>query len=140
MYRDSNRKVFLIIAVFYIFLMIPVFMYALSLREEKAAVIEKDFTITAYCPGKCCNGHWAYMTSTGKSIGYYVGLGINIAATDPSVIPTGTDFVYRGKKYRAVDVGGAIKGRRIDLLFFTHAETEEFGIKRGQSVEIVSGQ
>jgi|GEM_PF-3415973 len=97
----------------------------------------RDFTMTAYCPGPCCNGPWAYKTATGKNMGYYIGKGIHIAATDPTVIPRGTRFVYQGKEYLAVDVGSAIKGRRIDLLFFSHAETERFGIKHHQDVKIL---
>ena len=69
------------------------------------------FTITAYCPGKCCNGEWAGLTASGKSIDYYASRHIRIAAVDPSVIPMGTRFVYRGIQYSAVDIGGKIKER-----------------------------
>ena len=95
------------------------------------------FTITAYCPGKCCNGEWAGLTASGKSIDYYVRRKIRIAAVDPSVIPMGTRFVYRGLEYCAVDIGGKIKGRRIDLLMPDHRATDRFGVKKDQAIVIL---
>ena len=105
-----------------------------------AAGAEMDgFTITAYCPGACCNGEWAGLTSSGKSIGYYRALDIRIAAVDPSVIPMGSRFIYRGLEYRAVDIGGKIVGKRIDLLMPDHRTADEFGVKREQSIVIRDG-
>ena len=120
-------------------LMFPTLIWTISgakprLSPEK---VLSDFTITAYCPEACCNDSWAYQTATGKSMGHYVGQGIHIAATDPTVIPHGTDFLYMGKKFRALDSGGAIKGRRIDILFFSHEETVQFGVKRGEDITIL---
>jgi 3D (Asp-Asp-Asp) domain-containing protein len=105
-----------------------------------AAAVEMDgFTITAYCPGKCCNGEWAGLTATGKSIDYYRALDIRIAAVDPSVIPMGSRFTYGGLEYRAVDIGGTIVGRRIDLLMPDHRTADEFGVKREQCIRILEG-
>ena len=96
------------------------------------------FTVTAYCPGSCCNGIWAGLTATGRPIDYYRSLKINIAAVDPAVIPMGTLFAYGGKEYLAVDIGGKIRGRKIDLLMPTHPETCIFGVKKDQSIRIIS--
>jgi 3D (Asp-Asp-Asp) domain-containing protein len=105
-----------------------------------AIAAEMDgFTITAYCPGTCCNGEWAGLTASGKSIGYYLALNIRIAAIDPSVIPMGSRFTYRGLEYRAVDIGGKIVGKRIDLLMPDHRTADEFGVKREQRIVILDG-
>ena len=105
-----------------------------------AVAAEMDgFTITAYCPGKCCNGEWAGLTASGKSIDYYVRRNIRIAAVDPSVIPMGSRFTYRGLEYRAVDIGGKIVGRRIDLLMPDHRTAEDFGVKKEQGIVIING-
>jgi 3D (Asp-Asp-Asp) domain-containing protein len=92
------------------------------------------FTVTAYCPGRCCNDIWAGKTATGRSIRHYTDRGISIAAVDPSVIPLGSEFTYAGTLYRAADVGGKIKGRRIDVLLPDHELTLEFGVKKEQKI------
>jgi 3D (Asp-Asp-Asp) domain-containing protein len=97
----------------------------------------EGFTITAYCPGKCCNGEWAGLTATGRSIDYYLARKVRIAAVDPAVIPMGTRFTYRGLEYCAVDIGGTIKGKRIDLLMPDHPAADRFGVKKGQSIVIL---
>ena len=96
------------------------------------------FTITAYCPGKCCNGTWAGLTASGKSIEYYRSRMINIAAVDPTVISMGSNFMYNGTVYHAVDVGGKIKGRRIDILVPDHVKANVFGVKKNQSIVIIN--
>jgi 3D (Asp-Asp-Asp) domain-containing protein len=95
------------------------------------------FTITAYCPGACCNGEWAGLTASGKSINYYVSRKIRIAAVDPLVIPMGARFTYRGREYCAVDIGGKIKGKRIDLLMPDHPSADRFGVKKDQAIVII---
>lgn len=95
------------------------------------------FTITAYCPGTCCNGEWAGLTASGKSIDYYRARNVRIAAVDPSVIPMGSRFTYRGREYHAVDIGGKIQGRRIDLLMPDHRTADDFGVKKDQAIVIL---
>lgn len=92
------------------------------------------FTVTAYCPGRCCNGVWAGLTSAGENIDYYLSRGINIAAVDPAVVPLGSYFIYNDTVYLAVDTGGLIRGKRIDILMRNHPATVAFGVKRGHSV------
>ncbi len=95
------------------------------------------FRITAYCPGSCCNGKWHGQTALGRSMSYYMGKKINIAAVDPGVIPLGSWIRYGGRLYLAADTGSAIKGRRIDLFMDDHKSTEKFGIKQNQTIEVL---
>lgn len=48
-------------------------------------------------------------------------------AVDPNVIPYGTNVIINGHTYLAEDTGGAIKGKKIDIFFETHAESLQYG-------------
>lgn len=51
-----------------------------------------------------------------------------LVAVDPKVIPLGTRLFIPGYGYAvADDIGGAIKGNKIDLAFDTHGEAIQFG-------------
>ena len=64
---------------------------------------------TGYDPNPASNGG-SNRTSTGIKVGY------GVAAVDPKFIPIGTKLYIEGYGYAvAADVGGAIKGNRIDL-------------------------
>lgn len=84
---------------------------------------------SGYCPCTTCCGHLSPgITKTGRSASK---AGI---ATQDSVIPTGSrvdipldSYYNRGRWILADDVGGAIKGRRIDIRFKTHQEAKKFG-------------
>jgi 3D (Asp-Asp-Asp) domain-containing protein len=106
-------------------------------REEKGVEMS-GFTVTAYCPGKCCNGIWAGLTASGKSIDYYTKKRLNIAAVDPGVIPLGTRFSYGGREYLAIDIGSKIRGRSIDLLVMNHEATFDIGVRKNQSIVILT--
>lgn len=88
------------------------------------------FKVTAYCPCSKCCGQWAdnpktKITSTGA--GAYEGVTI---AVDPKLIPYGTKLYTKEFGVRmATDCGGAIKGKRLDLYFSSHAKALEFGVK-----------
>ncbi|MDF2930137.1 MAG: hypothetical protein K0Q75_2375 [Anaerospora sp.] len=54
-----------------------------------------------------------------------------IVAVDPNTIPLGTRLYIPGYGYAvADDVGGAIKGNRIDLAFDSHGQAMDFGVQR----------
>lgn len=84
-----------------------------------------EFKLTAYCTcGKCC-GEWAdgiTYTGTEATPGRTI-------AVDPKVIQLGSTVVINGTEYIAEDIGGAIKGNRIDVLFPTHQEALQFGVQ-----------
>lgn len=83
------------------------------------------FKLTAYCTcAKCC-GQWAdgaTATGTRATPGRTI-------AVDPDVIPLGSKVYINGFEYTAEDTGGAIKGKRIDVLFPTHQEALNFGVQ-----------
>lgn len=97
-----------------------------------------EFTLTAYTAGP---------ESTGKSpgdpgygitaSGAEVQTGVTIAA-DPRVIPMGTKVFIEGVGTRVVqDIGGAIKGNRIDVYIPDLVKARQFGVKKGIDVFIV---
>ncbi|MGI6566079.1 MAG: DUF348 domain-containing protein [Firmicutes bacterium] len=83
----------------------------------------KEMVATAYYPGPESTGKWADgITATGVKAGY------GIAAVDPKVIPLGSRLYVPGYGHAlAADVGGAIKGNRIDLCFDTYNEAIQYG-------------
>ena len=140
--------IFEILCIAIIFTIVPIFYKNINadfstyknLSEMKkiTSTIMTGFTITAYCPGSCCNDKWAGMTASGKSMTYYIDKGINIIAVDPILFTLGTKIIYDNIEYKAVDTGKKIKGKRLDILLLTHKETETFGIKRNQTIELLN--
>jgi len=82
--------------------------------------------VTAYGPDESCYPFNDGITSTGLEVG------VGIIATDPSVIPHGTTIYIPELQsyYCAADVGGKIKGFKIDVFFPTEDEARQFGRKR----------
>ncbi|NCO34534.1 MAG: hypothetical protein AUJ92_21695 [Armatimonadetes bacterium CG2_30_59_28] len=78
---------------------------------------------TGYSAGpRSCGKHADGFTSIGLRAGY------GVAAVDPRVIPLGTRLFVEGYGFAvAADVGGAIKGNRIDLGYDSHQEAIRFG-------------
>ncbi|MDD2359618.1 MAG: ubiquitin-like domain-containing protein [Syntrophaceticus schinkii] len=73
-------------------------------------------------------------TAYGPSTGSYTATGHKVArgmiAVDPRVIPLGTRLYVDGYGYgRALDVGGAIKGNRIDVFLPSEAECRRWGVR-----------
>lgn len=102
--------------------------------REPAAVLETatgvyryvdvlDMEATAYYPGPESTGEWADgYTFTG------VRAGKGVVAVDPAIIPLGTRLYVPGYgEAIAADIGGAIKGYRIDLGFETYEEAIQYG-------------
>jgi 3D (Asp-Asp-Asp) domain-containing protein len=83
------------------------------------------FKLTAYCACPQCCGDWSDgITYTGTT----ATAGRTIAV-DPTVIPLGSTVYINGDKYIAEDIGGAIKGHRIDIFHPTHIDALEFGVQ-----------
>jgi 3D (Asp-Asp-Asp) domain-containing protein len=80
--------------------------------------------VTAYCPCKVCCGPKAKgVTASGKRVAP------GMVAADKS-IPFGTKLRIDGLgTFTVEDRGGAIKGRRLDVYFRTHAEARRFGVR-----------
>jgi 3D (Asp-Asp-Asp) domain-containing protein len=79
---------------------------------------------TGYSPDPRENGGYT-TTATGLPIGY------GAAAVDPRVVPLGTKMYVEGYGYAfACDVGGAIKGRRIDLAYDSYSLANTKGRKK----------
>ncbi len=82
------------------------------------------YRVTAYCPCKVCCGPNAHgVTASGKAVR------VGMVAADRS-IPFGTVLDVPGYGRCVVeDRGGAIKGRRLDVYYNTHAEARRWGVR-----------
>ncbi|RKY12675.1 MAG: hypothetical protein DRP65_00520 [Planctomycetota bacterium] len=85
--------------------------------------------VTAYCPcGRCCGRFADGVTASGHKI----KAGDRLCAADKQV-PFGTAVIVPGYNNSmpalVLDRGGAIRGDRLDVLFDTHAEAKEWGVK-----------
>ncbi len=92
-----------------------------------------SFEATAYT-AKCdgCTG----ITATGKDIRNQ-SIDHRVVAVDPNIIPLGSIVEIEGYgRFVAADTGGAIKGRKIDILHQSKKEAYQFG-RRDVEVKIV---
>ncbi len=117
-------KVFLVMMIMFLANM-------LFVNNLKAEV----FKATAYCScKKCCNkdssDKWYGITASGKKAKW------GTVAVDRKVIKLGSTLRIKGFPntiFRAEDVGedvgGAIKGRHIDVWFPSHREALKFGVR-----------
>ncbi len=81
-----------------------------------------EMEATAYCPLPEETDGDPWSTSVGLRSGY------GIVAVDPQVIPYYTPLYIEGYGYAvAGDTGGAIRGERIDVFFYSYQETVSFG-------------
>ena len=96
------------------------------------------FRISFYNPGSD-NGAWGYATATGVRSEH-----LATCAVDPNVIPLGSVIVVNGLTLKCVDVGGAVKGKTIDI-FFDGSEKEmlaygnEFGDYANVKLQYLGG-
>jgi 3D (Asp-Asp-Asp) domain-containing protein len=98
-------------------------LYHLSHRAVVSKIIW--MRATAYYPGPEDTGNYAEdLTATDMRAGY------GVAAIDPRFMRLNTKLYVRGYGYAiACDVGGAIKGNRIDLCFDSYRKALDFGRK-----------
>jgi len=106
--------------------------YQLGSRGMYAGKRNLVVVATAYDPGPGSCGKWADgQTCNGKRAGY------GIIAVDPKVIPLGAKIFVPGYGYGvAADVGGAIKGNRIDLGYNSRSGSFKWG-RRQVVIQIV---
>lgn len=90
--------------------------------QDKNLVSLGDFRLTSYCPCKICSEGWGRRTSSGA-----LATANHTVAVDPRVIPIGSRLLINGQEYVAEDIGGAVKGKHIDVFYNTHAETRQNG-------------
>jgi 3D (Asp-Asp-Asp) domain-containing protein len=104
----------------------------LAWPELSVARRELDLETTGYDPGPADNtSAWVGSTRSGRRARF------GIVAVDPALIPLGTRVYVEGYgPALAADVGGAIKGRRMDLCFNTSSEARDWG-RRKRRVWIV---
>lgn len=107
-----------------------------KVETEKAEPQGKTVSVTAtaytaYCEG--CSG----VTSTG--IDLRANPNKKVIAVDPNVIPLGSRVYVEGYgEAIAGDVGGAIKGNRIDVFIPSKSSALDYGIQRNVDVTILN--
>jgi 3D (Asp-Asp-Asp) domain-containing protein len=107
--------------------------YQLASRGAYAGIRTLKVLTSAYDPGPGSCGKWAKggVTCNGKRAGY------GIIAVDPKMIPLGTKMYVPGYGHGiAADVGGAIKGNRLDLGFNSRSGAMQWG-KRWLTIQIL---
>jgi len=81
--------------------------------------------VSAYCSCPLCCGKSDGITKSGKR-----AQANHTVAVDPTVIPLGSAVYLEGLgTFIAEDVGGAIKGNRVDLFMNEHRQAIIFGVK-----------
>lgn len=89
-------------------------------------------TVTAYSPDeRSCGDSADGITSTNHSVWTNA---MNLVAADPKVLPMRSMISVPGyadgRVVPVLDVGGAIKGARLDVLYATHAIARKWGVQR----------
>ena len=99
--------------------------------EKRLDVIEKKrgtgkiFIATAYCNDRVCINVLKWRDGK-TAMGTIARIGI--VAVDPEVIPLGTKVYIKGFGwFKAEDVGGKIKGNRIDIFLGNYEKAKKFG-------------
>lgn len=105
--------------------------FQLTSRHEFTRSKVMTLEATAYA-AKGKKGHFWGKTCTGIIAKF------GVVAVDPHVIPLGTLLYVEGYGFaKAADIGGAIKGKRIDLCMDSERECEAFG-RRPVKVHILA--
>lgn len=100
-----------------------------------------ECTLTAYGPGYISTGKRPGDPGYGITASGKVAKPRHTIAVDPGLIPLGSRVFIKGVGYRvAEDVGGAIKGRHIDVFFSNDDEAVLFGVKQHVKVYLLAKQ
>ncbi len=129
-FKSIRKTVLSFVVVLFISLLSMIFVNSLQ---------AKVFTATAYCScKKCCDkdpsNKWYGITASGRKARW------GTVAVDRRLIKLGSRLRIEGfpkTVFRADDVGGAIKGKHIDLWFPSHRKALEFG-RQKLVVELVN--
>lgn len=82
------------------------------------------FEMTAYCSCEKCCGKTDGITASGVR----AQEGVTVAA-DTNILPIGTKIYVDGNEYIVQDVGGAVKGNKLDIYCETHEKAVAFGVQ-----------
>jgi len=135
--KSKNNIQSLFLGIFSGLIVLSIILISIFYRTNKTKNVELNgYTITAYCPGYCCNKSWAGHVVDGSTMDYYINKGENIIAADIFLLPLGTTIIWNNTEYVVRDIGSNIKGKRLDILLKTHKDTIDFGIKSNQSIII----
>ena len=126
--KISKKNVFTSIRKTVLSFVVVLFISLLSMIFVNSLQAEV-FTATAYCScKKCCDkdpsNKWYGITASGRKARW------GTVAVDRRLIKLGSRLRIEGfpkTVFRADDVGGAIKGKHIDLWFPSHRKALEFG-------------
>ena len=137
--KISKKNVFTSIRKTVLSFVVVLFISLLSMIFVNSLQAEV-FTVTAYCScKKCCDkdpsNKWYGITASGRKARW------GTVAVDRRLIKLGSRLRIEGfpkTVFRADDVGGAIKGKHIDLWFPSHRKALEFG-RQKLAVELISG-
>ena len=110
--------------------------YVDRIIKEKEIITEyisetqwEEFTITGYSANDPQQGTNNIVATT-FNLDYVRVKNLPIVATDPEIIPLYSIIEIKDiGAYISLDVGGAIKGNRIDILFDSKEEAIDFGIQ-----------
>lgn len=96
------------------------------------AVKTIEMVVTAYSPDwRSCGDSADGITAT---LHHVSTNGTKLVAADPRLLPYGTMLTIpgydAGKVVPVLDCGGAIKGNRLDVLFPTHEEARQWGVRK----------
>ena len=136
--KISKKNVFTSIRKTVLSFVVVLFISLLSMIFVNSLQAEV-FTATAYCScKKCCDkdpsNKWYGITASGRKARW------GTVAVDRRLIKLGSRLRIEGfpkTVFRADDVGGAIKGKHIDLWFPSHRKALEFG-RQKLVVELVN--
>lgn len=79
------------------------------------------FTATAYCPNSERNG------TQSRTYSGTIPKPQHTLSADITILPIGTKVMIDGIVYTVEDIGGSVKGKKIDIFFGSRAEALEFG-------------
>ena len=97
--------------------------------KEQSDIVWQEFICTGYSDNDGEQGT-NNIVATNFNLDYTRVKNLPIIATDPEVIPLYSIVEIKDMgSYISLDVGGAIKGNRIDILFDSKDEALEFGVK-----------